>query len=238
VVGIGPGGSLDRTRRAENAIAASDCIVGYTRYMELISDITIGKELIATGMTREVERCRLALTRAQEGKVVSLISSGDPGIYGMAGLALELASGEGLSVPIEIIPGVTAAGALAARIGAPLMCDFAVISLSDLLIPWETIRERLLAVAEADLVVALYNPRSRKRMKQLDEAAEIFRSCRPGTTPVGVGTDLGADDEQVLFSDLEHFLDLSIGMRSVVIIGNRSAKRIAEWFITPRGYTV
>ena len=140
MVGIGPGGPLDRTRRAEEAIAASDCVVGYTRYMELVSDITAGKELIATGMTRETERCRIALARATEGKTVSLISSGDPGIYGMAGLVLELAAAEGNSIPIEIIPGVTAAQALAARLGAPLMCDYATLSLSDLLVPWETIR--------------------------------------------------------------------------------------------------
>jgi precorrin-3B C17-methyltransferase len=121
VIGIGPGGPLDRTHRAEDAIAASDCVVGYTRYVELVSDITLGKELIATGMTHETERCRLALARAKEGKTVSLISSGDPGVYGMAGLVLELAASEGICVPIEIVPGVTAAQALAARLGAPLI---------------------------------------------------------------------------------------------------------------------
>ena len=238
VVGIGPGGPLDRTRRAEEAIAASDCVVGYTRYMELVSDITAGKELIATGMTREVERCRFALKRATEGKTVSLISSGDPGVYGMAGLVLEIAAAEGISVPIEIVPGVTAAQALAARLGAPLMCDYVTLSLSDLLVPWETIRGRLEAVAAADLVVALYNPRSQKRTRQLDEAAAIFRRHRPGTTPVGVGTAVGSPDEQILLSDLDHFLELPIAMRSVVIIGSRSTKRIAEWFVTPRGYGV
>ncbi len=238
MVGIGPGGPLDRTRRAEEAIAASDCVVGYTRYMELVSDITAGKELIATGMTREAERCRFALKRATEGKTVSLISSGDPGVYGMAGLVLEIAATVRISVPIEIIPGVTAAQALAARLGAPLMCDYATLSMSDLLVPWETIRGRLEAVAAADLVVALYNPRSQKRTRQLDEAAEIFRRHRPGTTPVGVGTAVGSPDEQILLSDLDHFLELPIAMRSMVIIGSRSTKRIAEWLVTPRGYEV
>jgi precorrin-3B C17-methyltransferase len=238
VVGIGPGGAPDRTHRAEDAIAASDCVVGYTRYVELIPDITAGKELIATGMTRETERCRLALARAKEGKVVSLISSGDPGVYGMAGLVLELAASEGISIPIEIVPGVTAAQALAARLGAPLMCDYVTLSLSDLLVPWATIRERLEAVAAADLVVALYNPRSQKRTRQLDEAAAIFRRHRPGTTPVGVGTAIGSPDQEILFSDLDHFLELPIAMRSVVIIGSRSTRRIAEWFVTPRGYDI
>jgi precorrin-3B C17-methyltransferase len=235
VVGIGPGGPLDRTRRAEEAIAKSTVVMGYTRYLELIRDLTEGKERIATGMTREVERCRMALERAEAGQTVALVSSG---VYGMAGLVLELATSEGIAVPIEIIPGVSAANALAARLGAPLMCDFATLSLSDLLVPWETIRGRMEAVAAADLVVALYNPRSQKRTRQLDEAAAIFRRHRPGTTPVGVGTAMGSPEEQILLSDLDHFLELPIAMRSVVIIGNRSTKRIAEWFVTPRGYEV
>ncbi len=238
MVGIGPGGPLDRTRRAEEAIAKSSVVAGYTHYMELIRDLTEGKERIATGMTRELERCRMALARAAAGEIVSLVSSGDPGVYGMAGLVLEIAASEGIAVPIEIIPGVSAANSLAARLGAPLMCDFATLSLSDLLVPWETIRGRLEAVAAADLVVAIYNPRSQKRTRQLDEAAVIFRRHRPGTTPVGVGTAVGSPEEQIIFSDLDHFLELPIAMRSVVIIGNRSTKRIAEWFVTPRGYGV
>ena len=238
VVGIGPGGPLDRTRRAEEAIAGSSVVAGYTRYLELIRDLTAGKELIATGMTREVERCRMALERAEAGRTVALVSSGDPGVYGMAGLILELAATNGWTVPIEIVPGVTAANALAARLGAPLMCDFATLSLSDLLVPWETIRGRLEAVAAADLVVAIYNPRSQKRTRQLDAAAAIFRRHRPGTTPVGVGIAVGSPAEQILLSDLDHFLELPIDMRSVVIIGNRSTKRIASWFVTPRGYGV
>ena len=238
MVGIGPGGPLDRTRRAEAAIAASDCVVGYTRYMELVADITTGKEKIATGMTRETERCRFALGRAGEGRTVALVSSGDPGVYGMAGLILDLAAAQGVSVPIEIVPGVTAAQALAARLGAPLMCDYATLSLSDLLVPWETIRGRLEAVAAADLVAAIYNPRSQKRTRQLEEAAAIFRRHRPGTTPVGVGTAIGSPEEAVHLSDLDHFLALPIAMRSVVIIGSSTAKRVMDWFLTPRGYRV
>jgi precorrin-3B C17-methyltransferase len=216
VVGIGPGGPLDRTRRAEEAIAKSAVVVGYTRYLELIRDLTEGKERIATGMTREVERCRMALERAEAGQTVTLVSSGDPGVYGMAGLVLELATSEGIAVPIEIVPGVSAANFLAARLGAPLMCD----------------------VAAADLVAAIYNPRSQKRTRQLDEAAAIFRRNRPGTTPVGVGIAVGTPAEQIFLSDLDHFLNLPIDMQSVVIIGNRSTKRIEEWFVTPRGYGV
>jgi len=220
------------------AIAESRVVVGYTRYLDLIRDLLAGKETIATGMTREVERVRAALRRAEAGNVVALVSSGDPGIYGMASLAIELSSAEGVSVPIEVVPGVSAAGAAAARLGSPLSLDFACISLSDLLVPWDTIRERLAAVAAADLVVGLYNPRSVKRVTQLSEAAEIFRRYRAGGTPVGIGTAVGTPEERIVLSDLDRFLEEEIGMRSVVLIGNRSSKVIDGWFVTPRGYKV
>ncbi len=236
MVGIGPGDPLDRTRRAEKAIKESQVVIGYLRYVKLVEDLTAGKEVIASAMTQEVERCRVALSRAARGEVVSLISSGDPGVYGMAGLSLEMAFEQGLQVPIEIIPGVPSANAAAAKMGAPLMLDYVTISLSDLLVPWENIRARLEAVAAADLVVALYNPRSKQRRGQLDEAARIFRSHRGGETPVGIGTSLGTQDEKTVLTDLEHFLDFEIHMRSLVIIGNRDSKRVRDWFITPRGY--
>ena len=238
MVGIGPGGALDRTHRAELAISQSSVIVGYTPYLELIKDLTAGKELLGTGMTQEIDRTKTALLRARDGEIVSLVSSGDSGIYGMAGLAIELAASEGNKVAIEIIPGVSAANAAAAKLGAPLMCDFATMSMSDLLVPWEMIQKRLEAVASADFVVAIYNPRSKKRVKQLEEAAAIFMKHRLGTTPVGIATNIGSDDERIEISDLEHFLELDITMRSIVVIGNSSSKYIAEWFITPRGYSV
>lgn len=238
MVGIGPGGALDRTRRAEMAIAESSVIVGYSLYLDLIQDLTAGKELLGSGMMQEVDRCREALASARNGDTVALVSSGDPGIYGMAGLAIELAAAEGVNIPIEIVPGVSAANASAARLGAPLMCDFATLSMSDLLVPWEQIRKRLEAVAAADLVVAIYNPRSKTRVEQLEQAADIFRQYRPGTTPVGIATGVGSEDERIEISDLDHFLDLEINMRSVVIIGNSSSKLIGDWFITPRGYEV
>ncbi len=236
VVGIGPGGPADRTRRCEAAIAQSCVVVGYKRYLELIDDLTQGKELISSGMTKERDRCKAALDRARQGETVALISSGDAGIYGMAGLALEMAETENLSVPIEIVPGVTSASASAARMGAPLMLDFAVISLSDLLVPWESIRQRLNAVARADLVTVLYNPRSARRTKQLDEAAAIFKAHRLGSTPVGIATAVGTNDEVMVISDLDHFLQEDINMRSTVIIGNSSTRVIGGRLVTPRGY--
>jgi precorrin-3B C17-methyltransferase len=211
-------------------------VVGYSRYLQLIQDLTAGKEVISSGMTRERERCLIALERAKQGATVALISSGDPGIYGMAGLALEIASREDECIPVEIVPGITSASAVAARLGAPLMLDFACISLSDLLVPWETIRQRLEAVAAADLVAVLYNPRSSKRTAQLEEAAAIFRRHRVGATPVGIGTSVGTPEERTLLTDLDHFLEHHIDMRSTVVIGNRSSQVIGGRFVTPRGY--
>lgn len=212
--------------------------MGYAPYLDLVRDLLDGKETIATGMTGEVARVRAAAERAEAGAVVALVSSGDPGIYGMASLAIELSAAQGVSAPIEIVPGVSASAAAAARLGSPLSLDFACISLSDLLVPWETIRERLAAVAAADLVVGLYNPRSAKRVTQLSEAADIFRRHRAGKTPVGIGTSVGTPEERIVLSDLDRFLDEEIGMRSVVLIGNRSSKIVNGWFLTPRGYTV
>lgn len=217
-------------------IAASHVIAGYRPYLESIADLTNGKELIASGMTQEIDRCRRALQRAASGDVVALISSGDPGIYGMAGLVLELAEAEKMLVPIEIIPGVTAASAAAAALGAPLMLDFAVISLSDLLISWEVIRRRLEAVAGADLVVALYNPRSKKRVSQLKEAVEIFRDVRSGQTPVGIVAGAGQDDQSLVLTDLDHLLEEDVNMRTMVIIGNSCTRLSNHWMVTIRGY--
>ncbi|VAX16004.1 Cobalt-precorrin-3 C(17)-methyltransferase [hydrothermal vent metagenome] len=213
-------------------------VVGYTKYLELVEDLTQGKELVSTGMTREVDRVRAAITRASEGAKVALISSGDAGIYGMAGLAIELIELMEVGLPIEVIPGVSAASSAGAKLGAPLALDFATISLSDLLVPWDTIKKRLKAVAEADMVVALYNPKSKKRVSQLKEAAEIFRKYRPGATPVGVCDSISLDGERIVVTTLDKFLDEDIAMRTTVIIGNTSSKIIDGRFVNPRGYDV
>lgn len=204
--------------------------------MVLIADLTADKEVIATGMTQEVERVKAALERAADGAVVALVSSGDAGVYGMAGLAIEQADLLGIDVPIEIVPGVSASLAAAARLGAPLMLDFACISLSDLLVPWEQITDRLDAAARAGLVVALYNPRSRRRVRQLEEAAEIFRRYRAPSTPVGIATALGLKEERIALTDLGGFLSQTIGMRSIVLIGNSSTRVVRGRMVTPRGY--
>jgi precorrin-3B C17-methyltransferase len=236
VVGIGPGHPLDRTHRAEQAIREAGLVVGYHLYLDHVRDLVEDRETLATGMTGELERCRSALAAAAAGRSVALVSSGDPGIYGMAGLVLEMARAEGFEVPVRIVPGVSAANGAAAAMGAPLMLDWACLSLSDLLVPWAQIRARLEAVAAADLVAALYNPRSRKRVKHLEEAREIFLGHRPGATPVGIATALGAPGEHIVLTTLDRLGGEEVGMRSLVIVGNRGSRVEAGWFITPRGY--
>ncbi len=238
MVGIGPGGPLDRTRRAELAIAQSQVVVGYKKYLQNVADLTEGKELISSGMKEEVSRCRAAIELAGAGKTVALISSGDAGVYGMAGLAIELAHAMNSKTPIEIVPGVTAASAAAGRLGAPLMLDFAVISLSDLLVPWDTIRARVQALAGADMVVAIYNPRSTLRVKQLEETVAIFQQHRPAATPVGIATAVGTSEERIVLSTLDELLKQDIDMRTVLIVGNSASKVLDGWLITSRGYPI
>jgi precorrin-3B C17-methyltransferase len=188
-------------------------------------------------MTQETDRCREALKLASDGETVALISSGDAGVYGMAGLAIELAEEDRLDIDVEVVPGISAANAAGARLGAPLMLDYATISLSDLLVPWEMIKKRLEAVASADMVVALYNPKSKKRVEQIEEATAIFKKYRPDSTPVGVCDSVGYDgEEKIVLSDLGNFLKEDIGMMSIIIIGNGQSRIINGRFVTPRGY--
>ncbi|MHB1399766.1 MAG: cobyric acid synthase [Trichloromonadaceae bacterium] len=235
VVGIGPGGAEHITPAAAAAIAAAAVVVGYATYLELIPELLVGKEVVSSGMMKEVERCRQALELAAAGRTVALVSSGDAGVYGMAGLALELA--EDSTVEIEIVPGISAVQAAAARLGAPLMHDFAVISLSDLLTPWELIRRRLLAAGAGDFVVALYNPKSKGRLTQLDEARQILLRHRSAQTPVGIVRNACRSGESVVVTDLAGLAEQAVDMLSLVIVGN-SATRIDKQgrMLTPRGY--
>ncbi|GAB6082894.1 cobyric acid synthase [Desulfuromonas carbonis] len=237
VVGIGPGAADHLTPAAREAILESAAVVGYQTYLELIPELLVGKEVVSSGMMKEVERCRAALRLAAAGQVVALVSSGDAGIYGMAGLALELQPQQAPDVVVIIVPGVSAVQAAAARLGAPLMHDFAVISLSDLLTPWPLIRRRLEAAAAADFVVALYNPRSRGRTTQLGEAAQILLRHRPGTTPVGIVRNACREGESVVVTDLAGLPDAEVDMLSLVIVGNsQTVVDAAGRMVTPRGY--
>lgn len=222
--------------RATEAIRSSEVVVGYGPYVEAVADLIENQQVITSGMMKEQERVAAAIEQAKAGRRVALISSGDAGVYGMAGLAMEMVAAAGEQIEMEVLPGVTAANSAAALMGAPLMLDSATISLSDLLVPWEQIVRRLQAVAAADMVVSLYNPRSKKRVRQLAEAREIFLAQRPGTTPVGIATAVGYDDQQLVLTDLEHLLEQQIGMRSIVIIGNSSTCILDGRMVTPRGY--
>jgi adenosylcobyric acid synthase len=238
IVGLGPGDIKHMTPAALAAIEQSSVVTGYQAYLELIPELVVGKETFSTGMRQETERCREALRRAAQGETVALVCSGDAGIYGMAGLVLELQQAEGpTEVEVEVVPGVSAVQGAAARLGAPLMHDFAVISLSDLLTDWQLIRRRLEAAAAADFVVALYNPKSKGRVTQIEEARDILLAHRNPATPVGIVRNACRDGEVVTVSDLASFTRETIDMFSVVIIGNASTFVDAQGrMVTPRGY--
>lgn len=234
VVGIGPGKESDMTIGAKEALQACDVIVGYKGYIKAIADLSEGKEVFQFGMRKEIERCRKAIELAKDGNLVALVSSGDPGIYGMAGLVLELANGEG-DVDIEVVPGVSAVNAAASALGAPLMHDFAVISLSDLLTPWEKIETRLRCAAAADFVTALYNPKSTKRNWQIKTARDIFMQFQNPKTPVGLYVKSNGRQLYTI-SDLSSFIELPIDMNTTIIIGNSQTRVVDGKMITPRGY--
>lgn len=236
IVGIGPGNPLDRTIRAEKAIKESDAVAGYHRYIELIQDLIIDQKIISSGMTQERQRCARAIETALEGKIVSLISSGDSGIYGMAGLVLEMIREMNIDLKVEIVPGVSAAQAGAAALGAPLMLDFACVSLSDILVSWEEIEIRLKALARADMVTVLYNPKSKKRTWQIKKAAEIFLCSRPGSTPAGIVRSASLAQESIVLTNLEDLAEQEMDMRSLVIIGNSRTTMVGSWLVTARGY--
>ncbi len=236
VVGTGIGSTENMTPQAVNALAAADVIIGYKTYLDLIPELLVGKEVISSAMMQEVDRCSNSFDIAESGKNVALVSGGDPGIYAMAGLILEIAARRDSRVKIDIVPGIAAVNGCAARLGAPLMHDFAAISLSDLLTPWEVIVKRLKAAADADFVIALYNPKSKKRTEHIVQARDILLSARDTETPVGVVTAASRDNEVIRLTTLDRMLDEDINMQSTVIIGNSTTFSWNGYMITPRGY--
>ena len=234
VVGIGPGRPEEMTLRAARALEACDVIAGYGVYVELVKPLFPGKEYIVTPMRQETERCRMAIDSARAGRTTAVISSGDAGVYGMAGLICELADGAG--VDVEIVPGVTAALSGAAALGAPLGHDFAVISLSDLLTPWEKIERRLELAAEADMCVALYNPASKRRADHLRRACDILLRRASPDTVCGVARNIGRAGEETAVMTLKALADYSADMFTTVFVGNSQTKVIGGRMVTPRGY--
>ena len=240
LIGTGPGNLNQITPAAQTAITAADVIVGYSLYINLISClIRPGQIIVALPITQEKERASKAIELAQWGLTVAVISSGDCGIYGMAGLVLEELQQQkwnGKTPAVEVFPGITALQAAAAKVGTPLMHDFCAISLSDLLTPWEIIEKRLKAAAMGDFVTALYNPRSQTRTQQIITAQEIFLQYRDSNTPVALVNSAYRKDEKITLTTLEKMLQHPIDMLTTVIIGNCSTYNYANWMITPRGY--
>ncbi len=240
LVGTGPGTLEQITPAAQNAITQADVVIGYSLYIELISALFRPGQIVeALPITQERQRAQRAIELAQWGLNVAVVSSGDCGIYGMAGLVMEMLQSkgwDGQQPGVQVFPGITALQAVASRVGAPLMHDFCAISLSDLLTPWEVIERRLQAAAEADFVVALYNPKSRTRTQQLAIAQKIFLEVRNPETPVAIAHSVYRDSEQITLTTLEKLLEIPIDMLTTVLIGNQSTQLHQGWMITPRGY--
>lgn len=239
IVSLGPGDPLYLAPSASMALKQAEVIVGYKTYIGLIDPGLIeGKEIIPTGMKGEIRRCLMAIEKALEGKDTTVVSSGDAGIYGMAGLVLELLSDKGLmdSVEVEVIPGIPALSAAAAILGAPLMDDFAVISLSDLLTPWEIIQQRIVAAAKSDFVIVIYNPRSKKRDWQLGRVQELILRYRNKHTPVGIVRNAARKEESIQITTLSMLDESTVDMLSTLIVGNSRTRILGGKMVTPRGY--
>ncbi len=240
LVGIGPGSTAHMTARAREAIAAADTIIGYVTYIKLVAELIEGKEVIRKSMTEELDRAVEALARAREGRKVALISSGDAGVYGMAGPTYEVLFQAGWTpasgIEVEIVPGASALNSCAARVGAPLTHDFCAISLSDLLTPWPVIARRLDAAAAADFVVALYNPKSGRRTRQIVEAQRLFLRHRDPETPVAIVKSAYRRRENIVLTTLAQMAEADIGMLSTVLIGNSNTFVREGLMVTPRGY--
>ena len=235
VVGIGPGNYENMTVRADRALQRADLILGYQVYVELVREQYPGKEFASTPMTKETERCRMALEAARAGRTVALVCSGDSGIYGMAALCYEL-RGEDPDPQIEVIPGLTAACSGAALLGAPLTHDFAVISLSDRLTAWETIESRLDHAAKADLSIVLSNPASPGRPDHLKKACDILLRTLPGDRPCGIARSIGREGESMQILTLSELREARADMFCTVFIGNAMTRVIGDRLVTPRGY--
>jgi precorrin-3B C17-methyltransferase len=240
LVGFGPGSHEHMTFRARAAIEESDVVIGYSTYIGLVKDLLKGKEIIRKGMTEETDRAVEALEHAQKGKVVALVSSGDIGVYGMAGPSYEVLFQAGWKpggdIEVELVPGTTALSSCAARVGSPLTHDFCSISLSDLLTPWPTIAGRLDAAAASDFVIALYNPKSGRRRQQIVEAQRIFLKYRSPETPVAIVKSAYRKLEKIQMVTLNEMSDCDIGMLTTVLIGNSSTFLKEGLMVTPRGY--
>ena len=235
IVGFGPGDAGNMTESCKNCLHRADIIVGYTGYIHLLRPLFPDKAFYETGMTHEVKRCRTAIQFAKDGKTVCVVSSGDSGVYGMAGLLFELAA-ETPDIEIQVIPGVTAAVSGAALLGAPIGNDFAAVSLSDLLTPWETIAKRLRSAATGDFVICLYNPGSTKRTAHIRDACDILLEAMPPNRLCGIVRNIGRNGQSVSLMTLGELREVRTDMTETIFIGNSGTRNIGGRMVTPRGY--
>jgi len=240
------------TQRARNVLASVDVVVGYRTYLDLIEPLITGKTIISTGMTREVQRVEAAIEQAQKAQSCAIVSGGDPGIYAMAGLVFEICRQKNIAIAapatfshknavgpgllVEVVPGIPALCAGASLLGAPLTHDFAAVSLSDLLTPWQLIEQRLEAAAKADFVVVLYNPKSKKRTWQLESAQKILLKYRDRSTPVGIVTGAMRENQHIRIVPLAELHREEVDMQTTVFVGNSTTSRYLDFMVTPRGY--
>jgi len=236
VVGIGPGKIENMTIEAIEAIKKSSSVVGYKTYIDLIDDLLVEKKVFSNGMRREIDRCKKALELAELGEDVSIVSSGDAGVFGMAGLVLEIISKSKKNIDLKIIPGIPSANGGAASLGAPIMHDYISLSLSDLLTPWKLIKKRLRLAAEGDFVICLYNPKSKGRPENLNKAVDIIKEYKLGSTPVGIVKNAKRKGEKIKISKLSRLKEEEVDMTTIVIIGNSKTYTYKDFMITPRGY--
>ncbi len=243
LVGFGPGAHEHLTHRARAAIAEAQVVIGYSTYIKLIADLLDGKEVHRKGMSEELDRVHLAYDLAREGRAVALISSGDIGVYGMAGPAFDVLSQRGWQgaddprVEVEVVPGISAVNAVASLVGAPLSHDYCTISLSDLLTPWPVIERRVIAATRGDFVVALYNPQSKRRTWQLPRTRELMlENGRAPQTPVAIVKSAYRKRQRVVLTTLDDLCNHEIGMLTTVLVGNSNTRIVAGRMVTPRGY--
>lgn len=238
VVGFGPGGKEHMTLKAVDVIENADVVTGYTTYIDILKEYFPNKNYIATPMMKEVERCKIAVEEAMKNKTVAMVSSGDSGIYGMAGIIYQVAEELNAEIEIETVPGVTAASSAASVLGAPLMHDLSIISLSDLMTPLDLIMKRVDCAGIGDMIVCLYNPKSKKRTDYLEQAADILMKYRKPETPVGIVRNAGRKDESKLITTLGELKTADVDMFCIVIIGNSQTYTSNGRMITPRGYNI
>ncbi|MDA0149607.1 precorrin-3B C(17)-methyltransferase [Vibrio sp. LaRot3] len=236
LVGLGPGSIEQMTQRAQQVVRSVDAVVGYGLYVRLVRPLLDNQDVIRSGMTKEWQRADEAIELVQQGKNVALVCSGDSGVYAMAPLVFEIMAERALDFNVEVVPGVTAAISCASLVGAPMGHDSCTISLSDLLTPWQVIEKRIEAAAIADFVITFYNPRSKKRVNQIEIAKDILLKHRSPDTPVAVIDSAYRDEQKVQLTTLKDFTQLEFAMSASVIVGNSNSYRYKNWIVTPRGY--